>query len=168
MPMGHGVRIIRTGGRIAVSIRSNNVRRHGRETGDFATATCPWRIRNLRCDRHLSAHKTARTAPFLWDLRIRQGQAQAPEVPTVDEAGLPGFYLANWSGLWAPKGTRQGMLSPSSILLPWTHWPMPQYVDSSPIKTWKLHRPNSRRRKDSAPFTRLRSRNGGRLSRRRA
>jgi tripartite-type tricarboxylate transporter receptor subunit TctC len=29
----------------------------------------------------------------------------APEVPTVDEAGLPGFYAALWQGLWAPKGT---------------------------------------------------------------
>jgi tripartite-type tricarboxylate transporter receptor subunit TctC len=28
-----------------------------------------------------------------------------PEVPTVDEAGLPGFYLSVWQGLWAPKGT---------------------------------------------------------------
>jgi tripartite-type tricarboxylate transporter receptor subunit TctC len=30
---------------------------------------------------------------------------QAPEVPTVDEAGLPGFYGSNWFALWAPKGT---------------------------------------------------------------
>jgi tripartite-type tricarboxylate transporter receptor subunit TctC len=29
----------------------------------------------------------------------------APEVPTTDEAGLPGFHSANWYGLWAPKGT---------------------------------------------------------------
>ena len=28
-----------------------------------------------------------------------------PEVPTVDEAGLPGFYFQQWFGLWAPKGT---------------------------------------------------------------
>jgi tripartite-type tricarboxylate transporter receptor subunit TctC len=31
--------------------------------------------------------------------------AGAPEIPTVDEAGLPGFYLSFWLGLWAPKGT---------------------------------------------------------------
>src|SRR5262249_11856062 len=31
--------------------------------------------------------------------------AVAPEVPTVDEAGLPGFYVSNWHGVWAPKGT---------------------------------------------------------------
>jgi tripartite-type tricarboxylate transporter receptor subunit TctC len=30
---------------------------------------------------------------------------QAPEVPTVDEAGLPGFHMTLWSGLWVPKGT---------------------------------------------------------------
>ena len=29
----------------------------------------------------------------------------APEIPTVDEAGLPGFYVALWQGIWAPKGT---------------------------------------------------------------
>jgi len=28
-----------------------------------------------------------------------------PDVPTTDEAGLPGFYLSYWHGLWAPKGT---------------------------------------------------------------
>ena len=30
--------------------------------------------------------------------------AMAPEIPTVDEAGLPGFYVSTWYGLWAPKG----------------------------------------------------------------
>ena len=29
----------------------------------------------------------------------------APDVPTTDEAGLPGFHMTLWSGLWAPKGT---------------------------------------------------------------
>jgi tripartite-type tricarboxylate transporter receptor subunit TctC len=28
-----------------------------------------------------------------------------PDVPTVDEGGLPGFYFSQWFGLWAPKGT---------------------------------------------------------------
>jgi tripartite-type tricarboxylate transporter receptor subunit TctC len=31
--------------------------------------------------------------------------AIAPDIPTVDEAGLPGFYFSNWHGLWVPKGT---------------------------------------------------------------
>ncbi|CCD92460.1 conserved exported hypothetical protein [Bradyrhizobium sp. ORS 375] len=28
----------------------------------------------------------------------------APEIPTTDEAGLPGFHMTLWSGLWLPKG----------------------------------------------------------------
>jgi tripartite-type tricarboxylate transporter receptor subunit TctC len=29
----------------------------------------------------------------------------APDIPTVDEAGLPGFYMSIWHALWVPKGT---------------------------------------------------------------
>jgi tripartite-type tricarboxylate transporter receptor subunit TctC len=36
--------------------------------------------------------------------------AAAPDIPTVDEAGLPGFYLAPWHGIWAPKGTPSGVI----------------------------------------------------------
>ncbi len=35
----------------------------------------------------------------------------APDVPTADEAGLPGFYISNWSGLWAPAGTPQPIIA---------------------------------------------------------
>ena len=31
--------------------------------------------------------------------------SSAPEIPTVDEAGLSGLYIAYWHGVWAPKGT---------------------------------------------------------------
>jgi tripartite-type tricarboxylate transporter receptor subunit TctC len=37
--------------------------------------------------------------------------ATLPDVPTVDEAGLPGFYLAVWHGLWAPKGTPKDVVA---------------------------------------------------------
>jgi tripartite-type tricarboxylate transporter receptor subunit TctC len=29
----------------------------------------------------------------------------APEIPTVDEAGLPGLYVGIWNALWVPVGT---------------------------------------------------------------
>jgi tripartite-type tricarboxylate transporter receptor subunit TctC len=29
----------------------------------------------------------------------------ASEIPTVDEAGLTGFYFVNWHAIWAPRGT---------------------------------------------------------------
>jgi tripartite-type tricarboxylate transporter receptor subunit TctC len=37
--------------------------------------------------------------------------AMAPEIPTVDEAGLPGFHVSTWYGLWAPKGTPQDIVA---------------------------------------------------------
>jgi tripartite-type tricarboxylate transporter receptor subunit TctC len=37
--------------------------------------------------------------------------AAAPEIPTVDEAGLPGFYFSRWHALWAPKGTPKDVVS---------------------------------------------------------
>ena len=36
--------------------------------------------------------------------------AAAPEVPTGDEAGLPGLYISNWTGLWAPAGTPKAII----------------------------------------------------------
>jgi tripartite-type tricarboxylate transporter receptor subunit TctC len=35
----------------------------------------------------------------------------APEIPTVDEAGLPGFHLPTWFGLFAPKGTATDVIA---------------------------------------------------------
>src|SRR5436190_5603974 len=29
----------------------------------------------------------------------------APDIPTVDEAGMPGYYMAVWHGLWVPRAT---------------------------------------------------------------
>ena len=37
--------------------------------------------------------------------------AVAPEIPTVDEAGLPGFYISAWHGLWVPKGTPKAIVT---------------------------------------------------------
>jgi tripartite-type tricarboxylate transporter receptor subunit TctC len=37
--------------------------------------------------------------------------AAAPEIPTVDEAGLPGFYVTFLDGPWAPKGTPKNVIA---------------------------------------------------------
>jgi tripartite-type tricarboxylate transporter receptor subunit TctC len=37
--------------------------------------------------------------------------ASAPDIPTVDEAGLPGLYVSVWYALWAPKGTPADILA---------------------------------------------------------
>jgi tripartite-type tricarboxylate transporter receptor subunit TctC len=35
----------------------------------------------------------------------RTRSAAAPEIPTVDETGLPGFHISIWYGTWVPRGT---------------------------------------------------------------
>jgi tripartite-type tricarboxylate transporter receptor subunit TctC len=37
--------------------------------------------------------------------------AAAPDIPTVDEAGLPGFHASVWYALWAPKGTPKDVIA---------------------------------------------------------
>jgi tripartite-type tricarboxylate transporter receptor subunit TctC len=34
-----------------------------------------------------------------------------PDVPTIDEAGLPGLYASFWHGLWAPRGTPKDVIN---------------------------------------------------------
>ncbi len=41
----------------------------------------------------------------------RQRLATAPEIPTTDEAGLPGFYFSFWHAFWAPKGTPKDIVA---------------------------------------------------------
>jgi tripartite-type tricarboxylate transporter receptor subunit TctC len=35
----------------------------------------------------------------------------APDIPTVDEAGLPGLYISAWHGLWAPAATPNDVIA---------------------------------------------------------
>jgi tripartite-type tricarboxylate transporter receptor subunit TctC len=37
--------------------------------------------------------------------------AVAPEIPTTDEAGLPGFYFSFWHAFWTPKGTPKDIIA---------------------------------------------------------
>jgi tripartite-type tricarboxylate transporter receptor subunit TctC len=37
--------------------------------------------------------------------------ASAPDIPTVDEAGLPGFYMSVWNALWVPSGTSRDIVA---------------------------------------------------------
>ena len=35
----------------------------------------------------------------------------APDIPTVDEAGVPGLHIATWHALWMPKGTSKDIIT---------------------------------------------------------
>ncbi len=36
---------------------------------------------------------------------------RAPDIPTIDEAGIPGLHMPFWHGLWAPANTPRDILS---------------------------------------------------------
>jgi hypothetical protein len=80
----------------------------------------------------IKAFAAARPA---WQNRL----AVAPEIPTVEEAGLPGFYLSHWHGLW---------VAPS-----WRLWQIQPCVSASPTLARKFLRATSGRRKRSAVCT---------------
>jgi tripartite-type tricarboxylate transporter receptor subunit TctC len=60
------------------------------------------------------------TGSFLPMVRAKQIRAyaitmgtraeSAPEIPTADEAGLPGLHLLTWNALYAPKGTPRAVV----------------------------------------------------------
>ena len=41
----------------------------------------------------------------------------APNVPTMDEAGVPGLYSSFWHGLWAPKGTPKEIVAKLNVAI---------------------------------------------------
>ena len=47
--------------------------------------------------------KAGKVKPFAVTAKSRI--AAAPDIPTVDEAGMPGFYMSVWHAIMGPKGT---------------------------------------------------------------
>jgi tripartite-type tricarboxylate transporter receptor subunit TctC len=43
--------------------------------------------------------------------------ATAPDIPTVDEAGLPGFHISVWHALWVPKDTPQAVIAKLNLVV---------------------------------------------------
>jgi len=46
-----------------------------------------------------------------------QRSAALPDIPTSDEAGVPGFYMSGWFGLFAPKGTPADVIAKINIAM---------------------------------------------------
>ena len=58
------------------------------------------------------AAEGSQSLPYLRDGQIKAlavlapaRWAPTPDVPTIDEAGVPGLHLSLWNGIWAPKET---------------------------------------------------------------
>jgi tripartite-type tricarboxylate transporter receptor subunit TctC len=62
--------------------------------------------------------QAANSLPFVrggkiraYAVTARTRLAAAPEIPTVDEAGLSGLYIAVWHGFWVPRGTPKDVVA---------------------------------------------------------
>jgi tripartite-type tricarboxylate transporter receptor subunit TctC len=66
---------------------------------------------DLLCEQTLSAlpHLETKKAKAIAVTSLTP-VAQLPGVPTLDSAGIKGFELTNWHGLYAPKGTPQPVI----------------------------------------------------------
>ena len=92
--------------------------------------------------------------------------AVAPDIPTVDEAGLPGFYMSVWHGLWASKGTPKDVVRKLNAAARRRARRSDRARSGSPSSGRSCRRASSRRRRRWAPIRRPRSTSGGRSSRR--
>jgi tripartite-type tricarboxylate transporter receptor subunit TctC len=88
----------------------------------------------------------------------------APDVPTIDEAGVPGLHFPFWHGLWAPRGIPPEALAKLNAAV--------VAALADPAARKRFHdlghevRPTSRPRRASPSTTRPRPTSGGRSSRR--
>jgi tripartite-type tricarboxylate transporter receptor subunit TctC len=46
-----------------------------------------------------------------YSVLARSRLSGAPDIPTVDEAGVPGLHVSAWEAIWVPKGTPQAAIS---------------------------------------------------------
>ena len=91
----------------------------------------------------------------------------APDIPTVDEAGLPGFHISIWQAFWAPKGTPKDVIAKlnAAIVSSLADATVSSRLADLGLGDSPARAADAARR--SAPCRRPRSRSGGRSSRRR-
>ena len=95
----------------------------------------------------------------------RQPLGGCTELPTVDEAGLPGLYLSPWHGMWAPRANSESDCGEAQC--GGGGWPIRPCGAATALRRWNKYsgaRAGGRPRRFS-PFTRPRSRSGGLSSR---
>lgn len=61
---------------------------------------------DLMCDQTTNTTSQIKAEKIkVYGVTTKKRIASLPKVPTMDEAGLPGFEVSVWHGLYAPKGT---------------------------------------------------------------
>jgi tripartite-type tricarboxylate transporter receptor subunit TctC len=61
---------------------------------------------DLMCDQTTNTTSQIKAGKIkVYGVTTKKRVPSLPNVPTMDEAGLPGFEVTVWHGLYAPKGT---------------------------------------------------------------
>ena len=60
---------------------------------------------DLMCDQTTNTTGQIRAGKVKHAVTTKDRVAALPDLPTLDEAGLPGFEMSVWHGVWAPAGT---------------------------------------------------------------
>jgi tripartite-type tricarboxylate transporter receptor subunit TctC len=89
----------------------------------------------------------------------------SPNIPTADEAGLPGFFASLWYGLWVPKDTPKGIIARLNATMVQV-LADPSGKSASRSLASRSRRSRSNQRKRCARFRKPRRNAGGRSSRR--
>ena len=82
-----------------------------RGAGDSTPACWPDRSILLLNTPALSVAQMKAGTIKVYAVTAKERIASAPDVPTTDEAGLPGFYFSFWHAIWAPKGTPKDIVA---------------------------------------------------------
>jgi tripartite-type tricarboxylate transporter receptor subunit TctC len=66
---------------------------------------------DLMCDQTTNTTNQIKSGAIkAYAVTTKARVASLPDLPTLDEAGLKGFEVTAWHGLWAPKGTPQQVI----------------------------------------------------------
>ena len=77
----------------------------------------------------------------------------APDIPTVDEAGLPGYHVSLWHGLWLPKGVPAPIAAKLNAAA-WRRSPTRRCGPSSPRSGRRFSRASGRTQRRSTAHQR--------------
>jgi len=73
---------------------------------------------DFMCDQTVNVFKPVTTGLIkAYAVTTKTRLAVLPDLPTADEAGLPGFAFTNWFAMYAPKGTPQPVVDRLSAAL---------------------------------------------------
>ena len=121
---------------------------------------------DMMCDQTTNTVTQIKTGKIKgYAVTTKDRLAVLPDLPTLDEAGLEGFEMTVWHGLYAPAGTPKEILDKLPRRCRW-RCRTRRWSSASPISARSRCRPTRPRRRRSISTSRPRSSSGSRSSRR--